>query len=95
MEAVFSTLGPNLDQLTKQFIETLIDGRRVNDLHSIARKFVEYYKLLKWGDAQVYTVSGGFDSAGAGWRSSTKGSRPSRRRRGLCSPVASILRWSE
>jgi F0F1-type ATP synthase delta subunit len=46
LEAVFSTLGPNLDQLTKQFIETLIDGRRVNDLHSIARKFVEYYKLL-------------------------------------------------
>lgn len=39
-------LGPNLDTLTKSFIENLIEGRRVPDLRSIANKFVEYYKLL-------------------------------------------------
>lgn len=46
VQEVLYKLGGSLSNTTKQFIETLIDGKRVSDLPSIAKKYTDYYKLL-------------------------------------------------
>jgi len=45
-EAVLQTITPNLAKTTRQFINTLIENKRVTDLPSISARFVEYFKLL-------------------------------------------------
>lgn len=45
-ETVFQTISPNLSKTTRQFINTLIENKRVTDLPRISSRFVEYFKLL-------------------------------------------------
>lgn len=43
---MFQTITPTLTKTSRQFINTLIDNKRVTDLPRISNRFVEYYKLL-------------------------------------------------
>lgn len=35
-----------LSETTQQFLDNLIDGKRVSDLGNISRKYTDYYKML-------------------------------------------------